>query len=129
MTALVVTLWLAVPTVSGPWARDGLLDDRVGARSTDDPQDARIERDRCIGAGAAGAIGVALGFAVGGGVAFGIGELVKAADPANTSAGRNFDAFAIPLGALAGAVAGAAVGTIGAYDLGGQLAGKPSVMR
>ncbi len=120
MHALVVTLLLSGPAV------DGLLD--TGA-ARDDPKAARVERDRCLGAGAAGAVGVAIGVVVGGGIAFGLGEAVKAADPANTSAGKGFEAFAVPAGALAGAVAGAAVGTIGAYDLGGALAHEPSVMR
>src|SRR4051812_2170957 len=97
MTVLVVTLLLATA--------DGSL-------QGDDRQAARVERDRCLGAGAAGAVGVALGLVVGGGVAFGVGELVKAADPNNTSASKGFDAFAIPFGALAGGVAGAAIGTI-----------------
>ena len=122
MTALVVTFLLLAP------GADGLLDD--GPRpSADDRQAARVERDRCLGAGAAGAVGVALGFVVGGGLAYGVGEIVKSSDRANTSASKAFDQFAVPVGALGGALAGAAVGTIGAYDLTGELAHKPSVMR
>lgn len=126
MTALVVTFLLMVP------GSDGLLDrpqSNASADADDDRQAARMERDRCLGAGAAGAVGVALGAVVGGGVAYLIGEGVKAADASNTTASKAFDSFAVPLGAIAGGVVGAAVGTIGAYDLSKELASKPSVMR
>jgi hypothetical protein len=124
MHALVVTLLLLSPSLAGS---DGLLDDDNG--NNDQQHAARIERDRCLGAGAAGAVGVALGLVVGGAIGYGLGAAVQAADVGNTTISKNVDSFAIPGGALAGAVIGAAVGTIGAYDLTGDLADKPSVMR
>ena len=132
MHALVVTLMLAVP------GSDGLLDDgpddpppvrRAERQTPEEREAARSERERCLGAGAAGAIGAVVGLAIGAGIGFGLGAIVQAADTNNTSASKSFDAFAIPAGAAAGAVAGLAAGTIGAYDLTGSLAGKPSVMR
>lgn len=94
-----------------------------------DSKDAQVTRDRCLGSGAAGAGVGALGLVVGGGLALGVAEIIKAADPANTSASKQFGNFAIPLGAIAGGMAGLALGTIGAWELGEDLAGKPSVTR
>lgn len=119
MNALVVTLLIG----GAPFTPS------LGLDPSDDPAAARVERDRCLGAGAAGAAGAALGLVVGGGLAFLAGEGVRAADPANTAASKNFDAVAVPLGALAGGMAGLAAATIAAYDYGADLAGKPSVMR
>src|SRR3954467_1845205 len=122
MTPLVVTLLLAVPSVHVPAGvtrvSDGLLDDApTFGTKTDDPQAARIERDRCLGAAAAGAVGVALGGVLGGAAAYGIGAIVQGVDVAQTTASKNFNAFAVPLGAMGGALLGAAVGTIGGYDV------------
>ena len=126
MRAFVVTLLALTPLVGAPArAADRLpLDDSGMA-----PDELRVTRDRCLGAGAAGAVGGALGLVVGGGIALGVAEIIKVSDPANTSASRQFGAFAIPLGAIAGGVAGLAIGTIGAWELGEDLAGKPPVTR
>lgn len=118
MTALVVTLLLATT--------DGLA---LPGDVKDDPQAQRIDRDRCLGAGAAGAVGVAVGAIIGGALGYGVGAAAQAADTQDTALSKQLDAFAIPLGAMAGAVAGAAVGTIGGWELTSGLAGKPSVMR
>lgn len=119
MHALVVTLLLAAPLTGAPMR--GLLEDSSA--------EGRATRDRCIGAGAAGAAGMALGAVVGGGIALGLTEIVRVSDPNNTSASKNFGAFAIPAGVIAGGVAGLAAGTIGAWELGAELAGKAPVTR
>ena len=124
MTALVVTLLLATP--AGGIDHDGLA---LPGDVKDDPQAARIDRDRCLGAGAAGAVGVAVGAIIGGAVAYGLGAIAQASDVQDTTLSKQFDGFAIPLGAMAGAVAGAAAGTIGAWQLTADLAGKPPVTR
>lgn len=138
MHALVVTLLLASPVTSmrpavvhaaagaaGPRDERFMFDDG-GAAS---PEEAARTRDRCLGAGAGGAALGALGLVIGGGAAFGISEIIKVSDPANTSASKQFGTFAIPLGTIAGGVAGLATGMIGAWELGEELAGKPPVTR
>lgn len=124
MRPVVVTLPLAVVLFAvTAHAADRLPLDELNTR------EAQVTRDRCLGAGAAGAGLGALGVVVGGGIALGISEIIKVSDPANTSASKQFGNFAIPLGAIAGGVAGLALGTIGAWELGEELAGKPSVTR
>lgn len=124
MRPVVVTLLLfaSLGSVTAS-AADRLPLDEINSK------DAQVTRDRCLGSGAAGAGLGALGMVVGGGIALGISEIIRVADPANTSASKQFGNFAIPLGAIAGGVAGLALGTIGAWELGEDLAGKPAVTR
>ena len=139
MHALVVTLLLTGPITSmRPDALHAVDAERSAAVERpaadgfafgDETEDAGITRDRCLGSGAAGAALGALGVVVGGGLALGISEIIRVSDPANTSTSKQFGNFAIPLGAIAGGVAGLAIGTIGAWELGEELAGKPSVTR
>jgi hypothetical protein len=119
------TLLFCVLTLSPVTARAA---DRLPLEDFDS-KEAAVTRDRCLGSGAAGAALGALGLAIGGGVALGISEIIKVSDPANTSASKQFGNFAIPLGAIGGGLAGLALGTIGAWELGEDLAGKPSVTR
>lgn len=117
MHALVVTLLFTTAAV------------RTVADDTTSFEVAGFARNRCIGAGAAGAAAGALGLVVGGGLALGIAEIVKAADPANTSASQQFASVAVPLAALAGGFFGLAAGMIGAWELGEELAERPPVTR
>ena len=143
MHALVVTLLLASPLTSlragaersaaaprgsppGESRRGGFVLDEGG--STLAPE-AAFTRDRCLGAGAAGAALGALGLVIGGGAALGIAEIIKLSDRANTSASKQFGNFAIPSGAIAGGIAGLATGMIGAWELGEGLAAQPPVTR
>lgn len=118
MHALVVTLLLTAPTAP-----------LYGNPSREPRAEGPTDNERCIGAGASGAVGALLGMAVGGALALGAGEIVKAADPANTTASKRFNDVAVPALAVAGAMAGLAAGTIGAWELTGELAGRPPVTR
>ena len=123
MSPLVLALLLT--TVTGaPSAPDDLY-----ASERPDRTAARAQRDRCFGAGAAGAVGAAVGLVVGGGLAVLGVEAMKLANPADTSTPKSVGAFAIPFGAIAGGVAGLAAGTIGAWELTEELAEQPDVMR
>jgi hypothetical protein len=124
MHAFAVVLFLTV--AQGPRA-EGPTPDARGAREQDAPR--MSDRDRCIGAGAAGAAGAALGLVIGGGIAYGISEIVRISDPANTQASKNFAGLGVPFGAIAGGMAGLAAGTIGAWELTDDAPDKPGVFR
>jgi hypothetical protein len=92
-------------------------------------REARAQRERCLASGAVGAVGGLVGLGVGAALALGAAEIVKAADPANTSASKSFAGVAVPAMAAAGGLAGLAVGTLGGWELSEDVAGKLPVTR
>lgn len=119
MHALVVTLLLATPVspLYGNPSREPIY------------REPTFQHERCVGAGAAGAVGAVLGLAVGSALALGAGEIVKASNPASTSASKLFNQVAVPAFAVTGAIAGLAAGTLGAWELTEELADQPPVTR
>lgn len=145
MHLLVVALMIAAPLdmpapIPAPtvWqrARSGSwVDARTDARTDGAPTVpservlARRRNDRCLGAGAAGGIGAFLGLAVGGGLALGATEIVKASDPNNATIGKRFSEVALPVMMGVGGLTGLAAGTLGGWELTEDLVGKGSVTR
>lgn len=125
MHVLVVILTLHASLAAG-----GGRDDAPAAPAAEEqPLLTKSDRDRCLGAGAAGAAGSVLGIALGGGLALVSGEIMKAAAPALSATNKRFTDVAVPAFAVAGGVAGLAAGTLGAWELADELSGKASVTR